>query len=273
MDNLANQITQLLDEGRHFTFENFSTRADGPRGKTDLTYGGEDTPEWQIWTARTSRLILENFVQGSGPVKSITSASAVRTQGNYKTEFDRKFSLLMTSLMLAKKSCEADVFGEKLQRATTSNKMVSNKVFIVHGHDNALKDELAAFVHTIGLEPIILHRQPDLGDTVIEKIEANNDVGYAFILMTPDDLAFGASAKEVPPRDSMEKRARPNVIFEFGYFCGLLGRKHVCCLLKGDVTVPSDLSGLVYKRVNPNIESIAYAIIKELKSLGFTLTI
>ena len=45
--------------------------------------------------------------------------------------------------------------------------------FIVHGHDDKTKLELKNFLqNTLGLpEPIILHEQPNLGRTSIEKFE------------------------------------------------------------------------------------------------------
>jgi predicted nucleotide-binding protein len=121
---------------------------------------------------------------------------------------------------------------------------------------------------------VILHRQADNGDTLIEKFEKNSDVGYAFILLTPDETAMTVDQLELPEKSrSSEFRARPNVIFEFGYFVGKLGRSRVCCLHKGDVSIPSDLAGLVYKKVNDSIDSQAYAIIKELKSAGYDIKV
>lgn len=62
------------------------------------------------------------------------------------------------------------------------------RVFVVHGHDEALKSEVARFLISLELEPVILHEQSSQGRTIIEKIEANSDVSYAVVLMTPDDL-------------------------------------------------------------------------------------
>jgi predicted nucleotide-binding protein len=41
-------------------------------------------------------------------------------------------------------------------------------------------------------------------------------------------------------------RARQNVILELGYFVGMLGRKRVCALKKGDIEVPTDYHGVAY---------------------------
>ena len=55
----------------------------------------------------------------------------------------------------------------------------SSKVFVVHGHDYISKSDLEMFLIKIGLEPIVLHRQADEGQTIIEKFEKHSDVGYA----------------------------------------------------------------------------------------------
>jgi len=109
---------------------------------------------------------------------------------------------------------------------------------------------------------------------VIEKFERHSDVGFAFVILTPDDIAYDKSQAEVDERQrKVEYRARQNVIFEFGYFAGKLGRANVCCIYKEGVTLPSDLSGLLYKKVTSSIEDIGYGLIQELKTAGFDLAI
>lgn len=148
----------------------------------------------------------------------------------------------------------------------------SRKVFVVHGHDEASKTNLEVFLREIGLEPIVLHRQADEGLTIIEKFEKHSDVGYAFILLTPDEIAYLAHEDlEEEEKRHKEFRARPNVIFEFGYFVGKLGRSRVCCLYTGAVTLPSDISGMIYKKFNASVEEVAYGIIKDLKAQGYTV--
>jgi predicted nucleotide-binding protein len=164
----------------------------------------------------------------------------------------------------------ASVVSEVAMRSTSESSNRNKKVFVVHGHDEIAKTNLEVFLHEIGLEPIVLHRQADQGLTVIEKFEKHADVGYAFVLLTPDEISY--LAKEEPLEDAKrtkEKRARPNVIFEFGYFVGRLGRSRVCCIYTGDVMLPSDLNGLIYKRFEKSIDEVAYGIMKDLKAAGY----
>jgi hypothetical protein len=105
------------------------------------------------------------------------------------------------------------------EKTDAASQRRSKKVFVVHGHDEVAKTNLEVFLNEIGLQPIVLHRQADEGLTVIEKFEKHSDVGYAFILLTPDDVAYLKADEAKNDKDrKKELRARPNVIFEFGYF-------------------------------------------------------
>jgi len=117
----------------------------------------------------------------------------------------------------------------------------SKKVFVVHGHDAEAKEAVARFIERLGLEAIVLHEQPNAGRTVIEKFEQYTDVGFAVVLLTPDDVgaAKGKSA-------NLEPRARQNVVLELGYFLGKLKRSRVCALYKSGVETPSDFDGVLY---------------------------
>ena len=110
---------------------------------------------------------------------------------------------------------------------------------------------------------MILHEQANLGRTIIEKFEEHAQVGFAVALLTPDDVG---SLKE--EKTNLKSRARQNVIFEFGYFIGKLGRKRVCALVKGDVEKPSDYDGVLYISLNDS-GGWEMRLIKELKTAGF----
>lgn len=139
--------------------------------------------------------------------------------------------------------------------------------FIVHGHDDDAKLELKNYLQNVLElpEPIILHEQPNLGRTIIEKFEDYAmQSNLVFILLTPDDLM--AKGEET---DDEKRRARQNVILELGYFLGVLGREtgRVILLHKGPLDVPSDLSGVVYIDISNGIEAAGENIRKELKDV------
>lgn len=124
--------------------------------------------------------------------------------------------------------------------STNPGEFNTKQVFIVHGHDDIAKLEMASFVKGLGLEPIILSQQASSGRTIIEKIEHYSNVGFGVILYTPCDV--GAKAGTL----SSAYRARQNVVFEHGYLIGKLGRPRVAAIVKGQVETPNDISGVVY---------------------------
>lgn len=143
----------------------------------------------------------------------------------------------------------------------------SRRIFIIHGHDAGLKNEMARFLEKLQFQPVILNEQPDQGRPLLTKLRAElADIGFAFALLTPDDVASAAAA----PR-TKRNRARQNVVFEHGMLVGMLGPERVCAVVKGDVEVPSDLAGVLYKKlgVGEPLDSIGMALIKELKTAGY----
>lgn len=121
---------------------------------------------------------------------------------------------------------------------------LSTRIFIVHGQDDARKYELESYLQKLTNEaPVILHQQPNGGRVLIEKFEDSAaSVGFAVVLLTADDLG---RPKQTEPRDD-RPRARQNVVFELGFFIGLIGRSRVAVLFDKGVELPSDISGLVY---------------------------
>ena len=145
---------------------------------------------------------------------------------------------------------------------------LSNKIFIVHGHDEEMKQALARTVEKIDLKPIILHEQPNKGRTIIEKFEDYSDVNFAIVLLSPDDIAY---PKDKLPEDK-EFRARQNVIFELGFFVGKLGRGHVFILYREEYNFkfPSDYSGICYTPYD-NKSFWRFDLIRELNSCGYNI--
>lgn len=140
-----------------------------------------------------------------------------------------------------------------------------NKVFVIHGHDEATREAVARFLESLKLNPIILHEQSNIGGTIIEKFEQHAEVGFVVALLTPDDL--GAHKGE---ESTLNPRARQNVIFELGYFIGKFSRNRVCAMLKGDVEKPSDYDGVLYIPLDDS-GGWKLKLIKELQSAGLDI--
>jgi hypothetical protein len=144
-----------------------------------------------------------------------------------------------------------------LARAVARNR----KIFIVHGHDEGAREMVARFVARLGFEPIILHEQASQGRTIIEKVELHGDVQFAIVILTPDDQG-GAKGGTLQPR------ARQNVILELGYFLGRLGRQNVCALMKGQLEIPTDFTGVVYQPLEGDWKR---PLGQELEAAGFEI--
>ncbi len=140
------------------------------------------------------------------------------------------------------KQTQADAVSSQAGAAQNSPRVKDTKtVFLVHGHDVSAKESTARFLEKLQLVPVILHEQANEGRTVIEKFEAHADVGYAVVLLTPDDVGASAASPK-----KLQGRARQNVILELGYFTGKLGRRRVCGLFKPGVEIPSDFHGVLF---------------------------
>ena len=96
---------------------------------------------------------------------------------------------------------------------------------------------------------------------VIEKFEnVAGEASYAFSLLTPDDFI----KKEIKEYS----QARPNVLFELGWFYGRLGRDRVSMLVREGTAIPSDLDGIVRIQFKSSIEEKIVEIETELHAAG-----
>jgi predicted nucleotide-binding protein len=156
----------------------------------------------------------------------------------------------------------AEQSGPNLMAAPSASPDKSS-AFIVHGHDEGAKEAVARFLDRLHIKPIILHEQANGGRTVIEKIEAHGNVGFAIVLLTPDDE--GCAKGQAP-----QPRARQNVILELGYFIARLRRTHVCALKRGEVEIPSDFGGVVYEAYDAG-GGWKQALGRELEAVGYQI--
>lgn len=168
---------------------------------------------------------------------------------------------LLTRLPLYEEKGNTEVRAGTLDPAVTGN-----RVFIVHGHDEATRQSVARFVRqATGSEPIILHEQPSSGRTIIEKFEDHADeITFAIVLLTGDDEGSERGSGKC------RLRARQNVILELGFFIATLGRQRVAALHQNGVELPSDLRGVLY---TPLDSDWRLKLGREMRAAGLTVDI
>lgn len=232
-----------------------------------------DSPAFDKWLRDTEIAIGYTFGENARHVqdfKNVSYSPGIVVGGGGDEQFQRPYvrGLRTAKSVLESMLDEIEEYWEKeagvaaASEDSSKSATASKNVFIIHGHDDGAKETVARFVSKLGLNPIVLHEKANEGRTVIEKFEFHAKVAYAIAVLTPDD--FGA---EKTQRDHLHARARQNVVFEFGYFMGSLGRKRACGVVKGDIELPSDYSGVLY--IPLDVEGAwRMKLIRELKASG-----
>lgn len=148
------------------------------------------------------------------------------------------------------------------QNKEINDETIKENVFIIHGKSEAKWRELKDILEKeFKLTPIILSEKPDTGRTIIEKFEEYaKTCSCAIAIFTPDD--------EVVSNGEKYLQARPNVIYELGWFCGHIGRDKVILLLKEGTTIFSDFGGIVQKRFVKCVTEKANEIRKDLEQMN-----
>ena len=255
--NILNGVSMtIVEELKNLIVEGESLRPHG--GDLFNGYNSKKQPEYVSWR-----------------LKAITSIESLGSESKFllkEIEKDKYSSVFLESsvgnllgVLNAALSLALKKGNMPSKKQIVTKNQMENLVFIVHGRDDALLQRVARFLESLEIKPIILFEQAGKGQTIIEKLEANSNVGFAIVLLTPDDLGrIASSDKELNPR------ARQNVILELGYFIGKLGRNFVGVLYDESVELPSDYRGVEYIKLD--LEGAwKMKIAKEMKEAGLTI--
>jgi predicted nucleotide-binding protein len=199
----------------------------------------------------------------STPGRGVSAAERQRQQSAWLSGQKESISLIDTML----EDLELREL-EQLQGGEEPTVPKSNRVFVVHGHDNEMKQAVARTVEKLGLEAVILHEKPNRGQTIIEKIERFSDAGFAVVLLSPDDVGYSNS----DGAEVAQPRARQNVILELGYFAGKLGRENVVALHRGEIELPSDYDGVLYTPYDRDSGTWRGELVAELRDSGYSVS-
>lgn len=242
----------------------------------ELKSRSRDSHEFIKWRRDSEIAIGHTFGKDSEYVKEFRTcllSRIARTEWTQEQEFHKDYmrcldsaaSVLESMIDEIEEYWEEDEKSPDTFRTEVKSPKDTNKVFVVHGRDESAKQTVARFLEKLDLEPVILHEQASKGRTIIEKFEDHSDVGFAVVLLTPDDVG---ALKDSP--DDLKSRARQNVILELGFFLGKLGRQRVCPLVKGDMETPSDYDGVVYTKLD-DAGAWKIKLVQELKVADFNV--
>jgi predicted nucleotide-binding protein len=142
----------------------------------------------------------------------------------------------------------------------TSRVPATKTIFVIHGHDELNTRRLTQLLQNhFYLNPIAMLSKPGMSRPLIEKFEEEAQTcSFAFGLFTPDDEIVNSATRY--------RQARPNVIYEVGWFIGRLGKHRVTLLLKEGTHIHSDLDGVSRISFSENVEENVLDIQKELKA-------
>ena len=225
------------------------------------------SPAFKAWKSKTERFLINYFGKESYEVSHFNAVEfkfSMYAPGRTAADY---FQKCQNGLEECKGVFETYLHEMENEEQSPEKLLISKnarsfqKVFIVHGHDHAPKQEVARIIEKQGIEAVILSEQANGGKTIIEKIEENSDVGAAICLFTGDDYGRAKDAT------SENLRARQNVVFEAGYFMGKLGRGNVILIASPDIEIPSDLQGVVYT----NKDMWQTDVLRELKAIGYNV--
>jgi predicted nucleotide-binding protein len=129
-------------------------------------------------------------VLSGGPI--IIGAARFDVRPYYEKSRSASITLLeqvVQSLMERKADLSSSVQDEELLTVDENAREVSDRIFVVHGREGEHREAVARFLEQLGLQAVILHEQPNKGRALITKFrEVASDIGFAIVLMTPDDV-------------------------------------------------------------------------------------
>lgn len=248
IDDLRSQLVKLVSEAR-----------DG----NDTDTGFESL---QRWKERSIRKLKENISANEGKKLAAKRKMSFRMGdplGNLidEAQMYEGFLIALSDELAAHPE---EIFDRPAPASKEESDLVAtpapkgNTVFIVHGHDELNLLRLKEMLRDrYLLEPIVLAGEAGRGRSIIEKFEDEAQrAAFAFVLLTPDDI--------IRKNQDEYSQARPNVIFELGWFYGRLGRDRVCILFKKGTKIHSDLDGVSRIEFDSSVVDKVAEIEKEL---------
>ena len=95
--------------------------------------------------------------------------------GDFDTWLDHKYHLRAFGVRFASEDIEMLIPPNNKRSEPAATPVPSKKVFVVHGRDEAAKHEVALFLKSLELDPIILHMRPNGGRDLLTKFTEESE--------------------------------------------------------------------------------------------------
>jgi predicted nucleotide-binding protein len=151
-------------------------------------------------------------------------------------------------------------------KQSISGSDVRRRVFVVCGTDGEMKQAVTISLTRLKLVPIVVCEEPSQGKKIVERFQEYSDVGFAVVLLSPDDCVY---VKDESPT-KRKLRPRQDVIFELGFLLGKLGKNNVLVFFRecANFEIPTDFEGIKIAAFD-NRDSWKLALIRELTNCGY----
>jgi Predicted nucleotide-binding protein containing TIR-like domain len=209
-EEAEHKIADRLTKGQALLQRDFRTVEDIDKAKDDYSKWSSYNNELLTRLFTTPKLATEYSWWGAGVMRTYPPSPAEQLDDLKKDTAEklRRLESIKERLELIPLAAGVRPVPPPKARAHT------NRVFIVHGHDEAARETVARFLERLGIEAIILHEQATGGRTLIEKLEHYSDVDFAVVLMTPDDLGRAKRAHHLATASPPERHTG------IGFLCG-----------------------------------------------------
>ncbi len=221
------------------------------------------SPEFKKWQRDVSAAFRHVFGEQSARVTDFNGIGYSLRMYSGSTpdyEFEEAFQRGMDTAVACVESAvdEVKVFGSSVEtqlvqtnKCETDRAADPKKVFVVHGRNEVLRQNLFSFLRSIGLQPIEWSQAVGATGTgapyVGQVLDAAMGIAQAVVvLLTPDDeakLRAPFIKKTDPPYETeLTCQARPNVLFEAGMAFGRFPEQTLLVEI-GELRPFSDVAG------------------------------
>ena len=162
--NTNKLIEQKIVEGKSLLQEIGSMRKTTGMAINVVYYISEDVEKCKKlmnkWQLTSKEILIDTFGESHRYVSTFERTWTNKASGfNFKREFTSEINDGLSVLESISESLDLGLGNEQFDETVQQ----SNKVFIVHGHAEAVNQEVARTIEKLGLEAIILREQPNSG--------------------------------------------------------------------------------------------------------------